>query len=55
MIYSLGIGFIGAVLFVLVDNYEKDEATSNLLKIMVLVISTVAILHRLHPFGMTLF
>ena len=55
MIYSLVIGCVGAALFLLVDKYEKDEMVANWLKLMVLVISSVAILHRLQPFGIQLF
>jgi hypothetical protein len=49
LIYSLVIGCVGAALFLLVDKYERDERVANWLKLMVLVISSVAIPHRLQP------
>jgi hypothetical protein len=49
------IGFAGAVLFLLVDKYETDEMVANLLKFLVLAVSTVAILHKLEPFGIEWF
>jgi hypothetical protein len=49
------IGFAGAVLFLLVDKYETDEIVANLLKFLVLGVSTVAILHKLEPFGIEWF
>jgi hypothetical protein len=55
LIYSLVIGCVGAALFLLVDKYEKDEMVAKRLKLMVLVIPSVAILHRLQPFGIQLF
>ena len=36
-IYSLVIGFVGAILFVLVDKYEPDGPLARLLKFLVLV------------------
>ncbi len=55
VIYSFGIGFGGAILFLLVDKYEKDEVAANLPKFMVLAVSGLAILHKLRPFGFVLF
>jgi hypothetical protein len=49
------IGFAGAVLFLLVDKYETDEIVANLLKFLVLGVSTVAILRKLEPFGVEWF
>ena len=49
------IGFAGAVLFLLVDKYETDEMVANLLKFLVLGVSTVAILHKLEPLGIEWF
>jgi hypothetical protein len=54
-IYSLVIGFVGAILFVLVDKYEPDGPLARLLKFLVLFVSMVAILHRLRPYGLALF
>jgi hypothetical protein len=55
VIYSFGIGLSGAILFLLVDKYEKDKVVANLLRFMVLAVSGLAILHRLRPFGFALF
>jgi hypothetical protein len=55
LFYMLTVGFVGAVLFLLVDKYEPDGMVANLLKFLVLVVSSVAILHRLQPFGLVLF
>jgi hypothetical protein len=55
VIYSFGIGFGGAILFLLVDQYEKDKVVASLLKFMVLAVSGLAILHKLGPFGFVLF
>jgi hypothetical protein len=54
-IYSLAVGFVGAVLFLTVDKYEKDQTTTNLLKLLVVVVSSVAIMHRLKSFGIAWF
>ena len=54
-IYLLVIGFVGAILFVLVDKYEPDGPLARLLKFLVLFVSMVAILHRLRPYGLALF
>ena len=54
-IYSLVIGFVGAILFVLVGKYEPDGPLARLLKYLVLFVSMVAILHRLRPYGLALF
>ena len=55
VIYSFGIGFGGALLFLLVDRYEKDKVVARLLRFMMLAVSGVAILHRLRLFGFALF
>ena len=55
LIYSFGIDFSGALLFLLVDRYEKDKVVASLLRFMVLAVSGVAILHRLRLFGFALF
>ena len=55
VIYSVGIGFGGALLFLLVDRYEKDKVVASLLRFMVLAVSGLAILHRLRLFGFALF
>ena len=53
--YSFAIGFVGAILFVLVDKYEPDGTMARLLKLLVLFVSGVAILHKLKPWGLGLF
>jgi hypothetical protein len=54
-IYSFGIGLGGAILFWLVEKYEKDKIVANLLKFLVLAVSGLAILHKLRPLGFALF
>jgi hypothetical protein len=50
------IGFAGAVLFLLVDKYEREGPMARLLKFLVLFVAGVAILHKLQPmFGFALF
>ena len=55
LVYSLAIGFVGATLFLLVDKYEPDGPMARLLKFLVLFVSSVAILHKLQPYGLGLF
>ena len=55
MFYSFAIGFVGAILFVMVDKYEPDGPMARLLKFLVLFVSGVAILHKLKPWGLALF
>jgi hypothetical protein len=54
-IYALAITFAGAILFLAVDRYENDTMVANLLKFLVLIFTSVAILHRLQPFGIAWF
>jgi hypothetical protein len=54
-IYALAITFVGAVLFLAIDRYEDDAMVANLLKFLVLIFTSVAILHRLQPFGIAWF
>jgi hypothetical protein len=50
------IGFLGAILFLFVDKYERAGPMANLLKLLVLVAGGVAIIHKLQPLlGFTLF
>jgi hypothetical protein len=46
---------MGAILFVLVDRYEKDKRIAKMLNVMLLVIASVANLLSLQPFGRELF
>ena len=48
MLYSFTIGFVGAILFLLVDKYEPDGPMARLLKFLILFVAGVAILHKLH-------
>ena len=53
---ALIIGFVGAVLFLLVDKYERDGPMARLLKFLLLFVAGVAILHKLQPLlGIQLF
>jgi hypothetical protein len=53
---SLVIGFVGAILFLFVDKYERDDIWRPIcLKFLVLGVGGVAILHKLRPFGVVLF
>jgi hypothetical protein len=50
------IGFAGAILFLVVDKFERDSPMANLLKFLILVVGGVAILHKLQPLlGIALF
>jgi hypothetical protein len=46
-IEAFAIGFVGAILFLAVDRFEHNKFLGNLLKVLVLVIGTMAILHKL--------
>ena len=48
-IYSFAIGFVGAVLFLLVDKFERNSVVANLLKFLLLVVSSVAIFTDYNP------
>jgi hypothetical protein len=54
---AFAIGFIGAILFLAVDMFEYSSVLANLLKLLLLVVSGMAILHKLAPplLGLTLF
>jgi hypothetical protein len=54
-IYSFAIGLAGAIMFLFVDKYEPDGPMGRLLKFLVLFVSAVAILHKLKPYGLSLF
>ena len=49
VLYSLTIGFVGAILFLLVDKYEPEGPLARLLKFLILFVAGVAILHKLQP------
>jgi hypothetical protein len=52
VLYSLTIGFVGAILFLLVDKYEPEGPLARLLKFLILFVAGVAILHKLQPYGL---
>ena len=52
---SFVIAFVGAILFLVVDKYEPDGLMARLLKFLVLFVAAVAIMHKLRPFGLSLF
>jgi hypothetical protein len=49
------IGFVGAILFLLVDKYEPEGPLARLLKFLILFVAGVAILHKLLSYGLALF
>ena len=51
VLYSFTIGFVGAILFLLVDKYEPEGPLARLLKFLILFVAGVAILHRLQREG----
>jgi hypothetical protein len=51
VIYAFSFGLGGAILFLLVDKYEKNAVAGNLLKFSVLAVSGLAILHKLLGFN----
>ena len=55
VLYSFAIGFVGAILFLLVDRYEPDGPMARLMKFLILFVAGVAILHKLRPYGLSLF
>ena len=55
VLYSLTIGFVGAILFLLVDKYEPEGPLARLLKFLILFVAGVAILHKLLSYGLALF
>ena len=55
VLYSFTIGFVGAILFLLVDKYEPEGVLARLLKFLILFVAGVAILHKLQPYGLALF
>ena len=55
VLYSFAIGFVGAILFLLVDRYKPDGPMARLMKFLILFVAGVAILHKLRPYGLSLF
>jgi hypothetical protein len=54
-IYSFVICFIAASLFVFVDWLEPNRTMAGLMKFLVLFVSGVAVMHKLRPYGLSLF
>ena len=54
-LYSFTIGFVGAILFLLVDKYQPVGPLARLLKFLILFVAGVAILHKLQPNGLAMF
>jgi hypothetical protein len=54
-IQSFVIAVVGAILFLLVVKYEEDGPIPRLIKFLVLFAAGLAIMHKLEPFGLTLF
>jgi hypothetical protein len=54
LFYSLTVGSVGAILFLLVDKYDEGPL-AYLLKFLILFVAGVAILHKLQPYGLALF
>ena len=52
VLYSFTIGFVGAILFLLVDKYEPEGPSARLLKFLILFVAGLAILHKLQPYGL---
>ena len=42
-------------MFVLVDKYEPEGPMARILKFLVLLVSSVAIMHKLQPYGLGCF
>jgi len=55
MIYAFALSIAGAMMFLLVDKYETHGPTARVLKFLILFVSGVAILHKLRPYGLSLF
>jgi hypothetical protein len=52
---SFTIGFVGAIMFLLVNKYEPEGPLARVLKFLILFVTGVAILHKLQPYGLALF
>jgi hypothetical protein len=48
-IEAFAIGFVGAILFLAVDMFERNSLLANLLRVLVLVVGGMAILHKWPP------
>ena len=55
LIYAFALSVAGAILFLLVDKYKPHGPTARLLKFLILFVSGVAIMHKLRPYGFSLF
>jgi len=55
MIFTFALSIAGGMLFSLVDRYEPNGRIASLLKFLILFVSGVAIVHKLHLYGFSLF
>jgi hypothetical protein len=55
LFYSLIISLAGASLFLLVDRYERNRLMAALLKFLLVFVSGVIVIERLHPYWLSLF
>jgi hypothetical protein len=53
--YAFFISLAGSILFLLVDKHERNRSVAGLLKFLLLFVSSVVIMHRLRPYGISLF
>lgn len=49
IIYLIALVFLGAILVLTIDKYERDRFSGNLLKLSVITAGSLAILHKLLP------
>jgi hypothetical protein len=56
-IEAFAVGFVGAILFLAVEMFERNSLLANLLKALLLIVGGMAILHKLAPpvLGLALF
>ena len=52
---SFTIGFVGAIMFLLVNKCEPEGPLARALKFLILFVTGVAILHKLQPYGLAPF
>jgi hypothetical protein len=53
--YSFAISIAGAILFLLVDRYERNHIWGATLKFWVVFVSSVIVMERLGPYWLSLF
>jgi hypothetical protein len=55
LLYALIVAFVGSFLFLLVDRYEPNRTIGGLLWFLLLFVSGLVIMHKLRPYGLSLF